>query len=222
MWCPVPQRVCQGCVERTGDHGCRVEADAEHVPDHRGGVVQVRRADLDRGHVPDDALAQQCEAGGVAGHEQVLLGDLHLPARADGVPQVAQALDGGCGRGLGQHAQSQLDGFLRRLGRDRPGHRRHHELRLLCRDEVGEGAERRDAPLRLDLFTALGRAGHHAGDGQVLGRHAGQAQEELCSPATADDTEPDRCRVAHHSHSSRGAASGCSSAHSSSGTSQVA
>ena len=83
-----------------GDDDLR-HVDAEQPADHRDRVVQVRGGHLDRGRLPDDALADQGEAGGVAGHQQVLLGDLDTAGRADVGPQRAQPVQVRCRWRLG-------------------------------------------------------------------------------------------------------------------------
>ena len=183
------ERVGQRRGERPGRHDRRLEADAQQAPDHRDGVVEVRRADLHRGRRPDHALLHDRQPCRVPRHQQVLLGDLDEAAVADVGPERAQAGQVRRGRRLGEHAGAEPDELARGVGHRRPGDARDDEVGRPRAQQRRDRLERGRAPARGDLGAALGGAADDAGGAEAIGRRAREAEEELGAPAGADDAE---------------------------------
>ncbi len=122
-------RIGQGRGGGARDDTGRRGAHAEETPDQRRRVVRLRGGDLDRRHVPDEAVPHDPQPGGGVGEQQVLLGDLDAPARTHRVPQRPQSVEvRGRGR-LGEDPRAVGDEVGDEGGRRRDGHRDEDEFR---------------------------------------------------------------------------------------------
>jgi len=161
------ERVDKGRDERAGIHGRRVEARGEQATHHRHRVVEVRRRDLHRGRLPDDAALHQLAASGVTRQQEVLLRDLHQPGLPHGSPQSAEAVPVGRRWRLRQHRYAGRNGFGddRRIGH--PRHAADDEVRPAV-EQPGQREMRGHAPAPGHLLGRVSPAYDDAGDRESL------------------------------------------------------